>query len=123
MKRRTLRMTSAWALMGFGLLTIASSQEADDADDTEIRILRLEQSVQRLSTELEFRTEVSGPEDRLRRDINLDQRLGAIEQQLRRLESQLTSIEREVQAASRAASQAQNEARQAQQLARNASLR
>ena len=124
MKRLATIVVTSGITLVFGLLTTAAGQETDPEQVLEARLLGLEQSVARLDTQLQMRTNVSGgPQDRVSRDFDLEQRLNTIERQVQQLGIQMSNLQREVQAASRAASQAQNDAQQARQLAQNASLR
>jgi uncharacterized protein HemX len=97
---------------------------AQQLPTTEQRVRQLEQSLLNLQTELQRRTAtLSGPEDGISRDFNLETRLTNIERQLQQLNNSVLEMQRQVADASRAASQAQSDAMQAQQIARDAQLR
>lgn len=127
--RRITALIALPAAAALGLLAVAQGQEGSpdktDAEKVvEARLLGLEQTVARLNTQLQMRTEVAGgPQDRVSRDFNLEQRLNNIERQVQQLGIQVSNLDRLVQSASQAAMQAQNDARQAQQMARDASFR
>jgi hypothetical protein len=119
MKRQVRALAIAGAVTGLGLLTVASGQDPLPERTVENRILELEERVARLSTTLEMRTGVSGPQDRANRDFNLDARLGEIERRLQQLEFAMSGISSQLSGAVNAANQAQRDAQMAQQMARD----
>lgn len=119
---RTLALASCCLL--FGLAAIALGQDAAaPAPTVESRVLLLEESVARLSTLLQMRTEASGPQDRLTRDFNLETRLGNLERQVQQLSFQVSNLNNQISSAISAANQAQRDAQMAQQMARDAAFR
>jgi len=90
----------------------------------EQRVRGLELNIVALQSELQRRTAtLSGPEDGISRDFNLETRLSNIERQLQQLNNSVLELQRQVSDATRAASQAQSDAMQAQQIARDAQAR
>lgn len=120
------RSTGLFALglvVTLGLVTIASGQDEFPEPTVESRILQLEDLVARLNTMVQLRTEVSGPEDRVTRDFDLDQRLGALERQVQQLALEMSNLNSRISSAVSTASQAQRDAQMAQQMARDLSFR
>ena len=89
----------------------------------EQRVSSLELTLSQLRTEISRRTDVAGPDDRITRDMNLDNRLRDIERQLQQINNSIMELQRHLGDATRAASQAQNDAMLAQQIARDAQAR
>lgn len=120
MKRPIRIVAIAGAVAALGSLTIASGQDPLPERTVENRILELEERVARLSTTLEMRTGVAGPQDRANRDFNLETRLGEIERRLQQLDFQMSTMTSQISMAVNAANQAQRDSQMAQQMARDA---
>ena len=99
------------------------AQNAQRGPTVEQRVAQLELTISMLQTELRRRTDVSGPDDRMSRDMNLDNRLRDIERQVQQVNNSVMELQRQLGDAMRAASQAQNDAMLAQQIARDAQSR
>lgn len=101
----------------------APAQNVQRGPTVEQRVNSLELTISQLRTELSRRTDVAGPDDRMTRDMNMDNRLRDIERQLQQVNNSITELQRQLGDATRAASQAQNDAMLAQQIARDAQAR
>ena len=99
------------------------AQNVQRGPTVEQRVSTLELTLSQLRTELSRRTDVAGPDDRITRDMNLDNRLRDIERQLQQINNSIMELQRQLGDATRAASQAQNDAMLAQQIARDAQAR
>ena len=107
------------SVMTLALTTGAVGQDGVTERPIESRILALEQTVSRLSIQLLQRTEVTGPQDRMTRDLNLENRLRQIEQSVQQLSVELAALNRQLSSVATTASQAQRDA----QMARDAAMR
>jgi hypothetical protein len=104
-------------------MAIAHGQnDATGLTDDE-RLLRLERLVLTLDSQLQQRTSVVGPDDRITRDFNLDTRLDNIELHAESLSRQVMDLQRALANAQRIADQALREAQMAQQTARAVEIR
>jgi uncharacterized protein YlxW (UPF0749 family) len=121
--KRSTRLLALGLVVTPGLMTIASGQDQFPEPTVESRILELEDMVARLNTVVQLRTEVSGPQDRVSRDFNLDQRLGNLERQVQQLTYEMSNINSQISSAVSAANQAQRDAQMAQQMVRDLSIR
>jgi predicted RNase H-like nuclease (RuvC/YqgF family) len=114
-------------VLSIGLLPLAFSQDAEPAPEPEPtlaqRVQTLERSLIQLNSQLQLRTDVSGPEDRRTRDFNLEQQINDLERQIQQLNNTVMDLQRQLSDALRAANQAQSDAMQAQQIARDAQSR
>ncbi|HUF72489.1 MAG TPA: hypothetical protein VMR74_06285 [Gammaproteobacteria bacterium] len=119
MKRPIRILAIAATAAALGSLTVASGQDPLPEPTVESRLLELEERVARLSTTLDIRTEVSGPQDRVNRDFNLDTRLTDIERRLQQLSFEMSTVSSRISSAINAANQAQRDAQMAQQMARD----
>jgi primosomal protein N'' len=119
MKRFIGVLAITGSVLAFGVLTIASGQNELPAPTVESRLLELEEGLARLGTTLQMRTEVSGPQDRVNRDFNLDTRLNEIERRLQQLGFEMSNVSSQISSAVNAANQAQRDAQMAQQMARD----
>jgi uncharacterized protein YlxW (UPF0749 family) len=121
MKRSTTMLAIGTAAVG--LMTLASGQDEFPEQTVESRLLQLEDAVSRLNTVVQMRTEVSGPQDRVTRDFNLEQRLNNLERQVQQLAYDVSNVNGQISMAVNAANQAQRDAQMAQQMARDLSFR
>lgn len=123
MKRHLKNFCFAGSILAAGWIAIAHGQDESTGLTDDERLMRLERLVVTLDSQLQQRTGVVGPDDRLTRDINLESRLNTIELQAEQLSRQVMDLQRQVADAQRIASQAQRDAQMAQQIARNAESR
>ena len=121
--KRSTTMLAIGAAAAVGLMTMASGQNEFPEETVESRLLLLEDAVSRLNTVVQMRTEVSGPEDRVTRDFNLEQRLSSLERQVQQLAYDVSNVNSQISTAVNAANQAQRDAQMAQQMARDLSFR
>jgi uncharacterized protein YlxW (UPF0749 family) len=121
--KRSTTMFAIGAIIAAGLMTMASGQDEFPQQTVESRLLELEAAVSRLNTVVQMRTEVSGPEDRVTRDFNLEQRLNNLERQVQQLAYDVSNVNSQISMAVNAAQQAQRDAQMAQQIARDLSFR
>jgi hypothetical protein len=104
--------------------TPPQAQATQQAPTVDQRVRQLELNIIALQSELQRRTAtLSGPDDGITRDFNLETRLGNIERQVQQLGNSVLDLQRQIGDAARAASQAQNDAMLAQQIARDAQAR
>jgi predicted RNase H-like nuclease (RuvC/YqgF family) len=101
----------------------APAPGAQRGPTVEQRVAQLESTISMLQTELRRRTDVAGPDDRISRDMNLDNRLRDLERQIQQVNNSVMELQRQLGDAVRAASQAQSDAMLAQQIARDAQSR
>jgi hypothetical protein len=123
MKRFLQILGFAGAIPAIGLIAIAYGQNESTGLTDDERLLRLERLVLTLDSQLQQRTSVVGPEDRLTRDFNLETRLDNIELHAEQLGRQAMDLQRQVADAQRIANQAQRDAQMALQTARTAEIR
>jgi uncharacterized protein YlxW (UPF0749 family) len=121
--KRSATMLAIGAAVAVGLMTMASGQDEFPEQTVESRLLQLENAVSRLNTVVQMRTEVSGPQDRVTRDFNLEQRLNNLERQVQQLAYDVSNVNSQISMAVNAANQAQRDAQMAQQIARDLSFR
>ena len=121
--KRSTGMLALGSVVTLALMTLASGQDTLPQPTVEGRIAALEDRVTSLNTLLQMRTEVSGPQDRVTRDFDLDQRLNSLERRVQQLAYDMQSINSQISAAVNTANQAQRDAQMAQQMARDASFR
>lgn len=123
MKRYLKTLGCTGSILAVGLIAIAHGQNDSTGLSDDERLMRLERLVLTLDSQLQQRTSVVGPDDRITRDFNLDTRLNNIELQTEQLARQIMDLQRQVSDAQRIANQAQRDAQMAQQIARNAESR
>jgi hypothetical protein len=123
MKRYLKNFGCTGSILAVGLIAIAYGQNDSTGLSDDERLMRLERLVTTLDSQLQQRTSVVGPDDRITRDFNLDTRLNNIELQTEQLARQIVDLQRQVANAERIANQAQRDAQMAQQIARNAESR
>jgi uncharacterized protein YlxW (UPF0749 family) len=121
--KRSATMLAIGTAAAVGLMAMASGQNEFPEQTVESRLLQLEDAVSRLNTVVQMRTEVSGPQDRVTRDFNLEQRLNSLERQVQQLAYDVSNVNSQISMAVNAANQAQRDAQMAQQMARDAMLR
>jgi hypothetical protein len=123
MKRTTRILCVAGSILAAGVMAIAHGQnDATGLTDDE-RLLRLERLVLTLDSQLQQRTSVVGPDDRITRDFHLDTRLDNNELHAESLSRQVMDLQRALANAQRIADQALREAQMAQQTARAVEIR
>ena len=121
--KRSTGMLALGSVVTVALMTIASGQDPFPEPTVESRIAVLEDRVASLNTLLQMRTEVSGPQDRITRDFDLDQRLNSLEREVQQLGFEMSNMRSQVSSAVTTANQAQRDAQMAQQMARDLSFR
>lgn len=123
MKRYVHLLGFVGSILAVGLMAIAYGQNESTGLSDDERLMRLERLVTTLESQLQQRTSVVGPDDRISRDFNLDTRLDNIELHAEQLSRQVMDLQRQVADAQRIANQAQRDAQMAQQVARTAEAR